>query len=600
MTNNKYIKEALQFQELTEEEKQKRGILARLYGPCASVIAPTRNGRLYNDELWEKVFTQNEIVKEMFANGGVPLEMDHPVDREETCSDRIAAMLPEAPKRDKDGHLICYVDIIDTPLGKIAYQLAKYGFKLGISSRGTGDLTKEADGTESVDPDTYDFTTFDLVLLPAVKDARLVMCEGYDTKMAKFKTAIKESLATASEEERRIMNEALTDLNMPVEAETAADAYEHTIPDVADVAPDLLLRESKDDSEEKDPDEVTTVQDLIDLLGEYDPDANIKFETITIDNKNYAVDNLAVDDTVEDDIVLISFDYVPEGEDDNTDDQEDKPEDEDNDADEADVEPAETEIDDETDEADDVEINGIIDSLKEAIRQKDALEKELKAAKSTKTVGDAEVKKLKEDLERYKSAFARTSELAINAKKFESEVKSLTETLNKKEARIKTLENEKTNTVQLTESRDANAAKVKVLTEKLQSAKNELEAAETKLNEQAVGYRKQLQERTNLAKQYKTKFQEALDKYVGFRASMLGVRPTEILNKLDEQFTIDDVDQVVDRMLTEGATVNRLNSFGTPARVKINESKKPANSLSYDLNDGYEIDDDLLKLAGLK
>ena len=40
------IREALQFQDLTEEEKQKRGILGRLYGPCASIVIPTRNCRI--------------------------------------------------------------------------------------------------------------------------------------------------------------------------------------------------------------------------------------------------------------------------------------------------------------------------------------------------------------------------------------------------------------------------------------------------------------------------------------------------------------------------------------------------------------------------
>lgn len=45
------IKEALQFQDLTQEEKEKRGILGRLYGPCASISIPTRNGRKYNEKL---------------------------------------------------------------------------------------------------------------------------------------------------------------------------------------------------------------------------------------------------------------------------------------------------------------------------------------------------------------------------------------------------------------------------------------------------------------------------------------------------------------------------------------------------------------------
>lgn len=202
------------FKDLTPEEKEARGILGRLYGPCASISIPTRNGRLYSEKLWEKVFGEKgSITEEMFKNGGIPMELDHPTDREETCSDRIAAMLPEPPVKDKDGHLICYVDLIDTPCGKIAYQLAKYGFNLGISSRGSGDVIENFNGQEEVDSDTYNFQTFDLVLLPAVKDARLkLMTESYQGKT--LNEALKETLDKASETDRKIMQETLKDLDI--------------------------------------------------------------------------------------------------------------------------------------------------------------------------------------------------------------------------------------------------------------------------------------------------------------------------------------------------------------------------------------------------
>ena len=45
------IREALAFEDLTQEEKDRRGILCRLYGPCADISGPTRNGRKYSDEL---------------------------------------------------------------------------------------------------------------------------------------------------------------------------------------------------------------------------------------------------------------------------------------------------------------------------------------------------------------------------------------------------------------------------------------------------------------------------------------------------------------------------------------------------------------------
>ena len=50
MTKDK-IRETLAFKELTEEEKTKKHILGRLYGPIADIINPTRNGRKYSEQL---------------------------------------------------------------------------------------------------------------------------------------------------------------------------------------------------------------------------------------------------------------------------------------------------------------------------------------------------------------------------------------------------------------------------------------------------------------------------------------------------------------------------------------------------------------------
>ena len=242
------IREALQFQDLTEEEKQKRGILGRLYGPCASIVIPTRNGRFYQESLWEHQFQNNDILKELIKNGGIPMELDHPIDREETCSDRIAAMMPELPKKDKDGHLICYVDIIDTPLGKIAYQLAKYGFKLGISSRGTGDVIQDENGEDIVDPETYDLTTFDLVLVPSVEDARLTMAESLQNKKS-FSVALTESLNKANPDDRKIMEETLNNLGIDYKQSLREDVNTSNGADNIDIKEDSIKKGEVSDTE---------------------------------------------------------------------------------------------------------------------------------------------------------------------------------------------------------------------------------------------------------------------------------------------------------------------------------------------------------------
>ncbi len=203
----------LKFKDLSEEEKTRRGILGTLFGPIASVVKSTRNGRKYPDEVWEKVF-ENPIVKEMLAAGGIPGELDHPQDRSETCSEKIAIMMPEAPKKDDAGHLVARFDIIDTPMGRIAAALARYGFKFGISSRGTGDTFDDFDGTETVDADTYDFQAFDLVLLPACEDARLKLAESFDVKKIRFKKELKEAFENATDEQKKVIEETLDNLDI--------------------------------------------------------------------------------------------------------------------------------------------------------------------------------------------------------------------------------------------------------------------------------------------------------------------------------------------------------------------------------------------------
>lgn len=209
------IREMLAFEDLTTEEKEKRHILGRLYGPVADVVNPTRNGRRYSEELWENVFN-NPIMKEKFNNKVMYGELGHPEDRTEVDMSKIAVSMPEAPKKDKDGRLIAYLDILDTPNGRILKTLCDYGSTLGISSRGTGDLYTDDEGEEAVDPETYDCECFDIVLVPAVESARLQFTEGLN-KTKTMKQALCESLEKASDEDRKVMTETLHNLNIDVE-----------------------------------------------------------------------------------------------------------------------------------------------------------------------------------------------------------------------------------------------------------------------------------------------------------------------------------------------------------------------------------------------
>ena len=220
MLENFNTKNSFEYQKLTEEEQNKRGILGRLVGPIADSVNPTRNGRRYSGELWEKVF-KNPIMQEKIENRVCFGELGHPVDRTETDMEKICWCLAEVPKKGDDGQLYGVFDILPTPNGRILKALCDYGSNIGTSSRGSGDTFMDYDGQESVDPDTYECECWDAVLLPAVKSARLT-----PVTESLHKT-LKESLETlvnnANEADKKVMTETLENLNLAYNTDSVDD-----------------------------------------------------------------------------------------------------------------------------------------------------------------------------------------------------------------------------------------------------------------------------------------------------------------------------------------------------------------------------------------
>lgn len=215
----------LEYQKLSKEEMAQRGILGRLVGVIADCVSPTRNGRHYSEDLWSKVF-ENPIVKEKIENGVFFGELSHPADREETDPEKICVCMPELPKKGSDGKLRAVLDILDTPNGRILKALCDYGSTLGISSRGSGDLIEDFDGNESVDPDTYNCEGFDIVLVPAVKEARLkYVTESLDKKRYNktLRTRLQEAILKESEDNQKTMKDSLDNLGIDLDAKMDAD-----------------------------------------------------------------------------------------------------------------------------------------------------------------------------------------------------------------------------------------------------------------------------------------------------------------------------------------------------------------------------------------
>lgn len=629
------------YEKLTEEEQQKRGILGRLVGVIADTLNPTRNGRKYGKKLWEKVF-DDPLTQEKIENRCFFGELDHPTDRDTVDSSKIAICLAEKPKLCDDGKLYGVFDILATPNGKILKTLCDYGCNIGVSSRGSGDVM----ANDEVDPDTYYCECFDAVLIPAVKTARPGMVtESYHVNNKSLRTALTESYKAANEDDKRIMKESIENLQLDVDFTEDPEAYPGGTPKDIDLIPEFEesaenitdnLLEADDEDKDEDEDEAAideettnempidtpseesteaekdteteaeveeddkpvenettnTVKELINELKGYDKHLEVNFAPLIIEDKEYQIDNLTFDDETEGKLT-ININYSPiEG---------DNIESEKSDEEEA----TSAEEDDITqDEADDVGVTGeVIENFKALVRKNTELEEQLKLCKSEKTVGDAKVKKLIEEVEKYRSSFDRMSTIASSVKTLKESNQTLTEQLKAKDTTISNLKLRVSNAEKLTESATANANKVKALTESLKKSDAALANYEDQLETQKKEFSTKLNEAKEIAKKYKNKFTLVLNKYLESKASMLGVSTAEITNRLNESYTLADIDHVCEDLLTSNINISRL-PFGTTRKninsSAITESIKRPKSVNNDPDYGYEVDESLLDLAGLR
>lgn len=164
---------------LSEEklnESNRSGVLGKLKGIFADIKNPTRNGRLYSERCWRNALA-SEDVKEKLENHMMLMELSHPTDRLESLEERTCAYVDKLSIDESNGVVIGEAVILDTPMGRILNTFVRSGMKVGVSSRGAGD-ERIMEGVNQIDPDTFVLETFDIVSMPAVKQARLALCES--------------------------------------------------------------------------------------------------------------------------------------------------------------------------------------------------------------------------------------------------------------------------------------------------------------------------------------------------------------------------------------------------------------------------------------
>ena len=119
-----------------------------------------QNGRVYpKDEIQKAV----ENVTERLSGGETVMgELDHPEELQINL-DRVSHIITEMQCDGSNG--LGKLKVIDTPMGNIARALLKAGAKLGVSSRGSGNVN------ESGRVSDFDIVTVDIVAQPSAPDA---------------------------------------------------------------------------------------------------------------------------------------------------------------------------------------------------------------------------------------------------------------------------------------------------------------------------------------------------------------------------------------------------------------------------------------------
>lgn len=118
------------------------------------------NKRVYPvSEIRNAVSSLEERISE---TGGVPGELDHPEELSINL-DRVSHLIVNMWLEGSDGH--GKLKIIDTPMGNIVKTLIQSGVKLGVSSRGSGNVNH--DGAVS----DFEIVTVDIVAQPSAPNA---------------------------------------------------------------------------------------------------------------------------------------------------------------------------------------------------------------------------------------------------------------------------------------------------------------------------------------------------------------------------------------------------------------------------------------------
>lgn len=561
---------AFEYEKLSQEEMESRGILGRLVGVIADFKNPTRNQRKYEEVLWDRTF-DDPIVKEKIENRCLYGELGHPEDRIETDMSKICICLAEQPKKSDDGKLYGVFDVLDTPNGRILKTLLDYGTSIGVSSRGEGDIISDGFlGEDIVDPDTYQFECFDAVLLPAVKAARLTAVTESLHNGKTLKQALVEDLNNCNEKDKEVMKDTLNSLDINLDEELTYKGYKVTLDNSG-----VVLSSKEGDKSFSSLDDAISFADKTPITEDLDEESS-------------------EDSSITKDVEI---------------EKESEKEEADNDGDDLVVE------------------------LQEQIQKNSDLEKLVKSLQEKLSVCYAKEKKNEGQINTFRSSIKSLQESVKKVVPLESKVKSLEEELNssKQEIDSKTKKIEKL-TERLADIKSQHNEKVKVASEMIVELNNKVESLneeiqkvktsksasistlkesyakkETSLTEKLVSLQKdsklreaQLQEKLNKSnseiERLKGIAQKAIDKYIVEKCVALGIDSQDVKNRLGKSYSFNDINRICESLSNSKIAIDNLPfKSSRVSRIQVSESMEKPMIKNLD-NSGDTIDSQLLNM----
>lgn len=154
---------------ILDEAPSDTGVLLRIGGRMQMSDTPNANRRRYSRSLWETVLRRAPIV-EALSRRQMYGEVDHPTDRRETSLKEASHVVTKL-RLEASGEVYGEMDILDTPMGRIAEALFRARCNPGVSSRAEGSVKAADDGVSDVIAETYRFKTIDIVATPSTPGA---------------------------------------------------------------------------------------------------------------------------------------------------------------------------------------------------------------------------------------------------------------------------------------------------------------------------------------------------------------------------------------------------------------------------------------------